>query len=33
MCVSVFSTTVSEIFLISRRTERDIIMNVLTFSC
>jgi hypothetical protein len=33
MCVLIFSTTLSEIFLIPRRTQRDIVINVKTSSC
>jgi hypothetical protein len=33
MCVLIFSTNLSETFLILRRTERDIIINVLRSSC
>ena len=33
MCVLVFPTNLSEIFLILRRTQRDIVINVKTSSC
>jgi hypothetical protein len=33
MCVRIFSTNLSEIFLILRKTERDIIINIHRSSC
>ena len=33
MCVLISSTTLSEIFLILRRIQRDIVINVRRFSC
>jgi len=33
MCVLIFSTALSEKFAIMRRTQRDIIINVLAYSC